>query len=50
MSGQASQNVMVEINKFVGKGVIEYNEHEKEEFISPIFWRNQKTNTEFEDP
>ena len=30
MSGQASQNVMVEINKLVGKGVIEYTEHEKE--------------------
>ena len=30
MSGQASQNVMVETNKLVGKGVIEYTEHEKE--------------------
>ena len=38
MSGQASQNVMVEINKLVGKGVIEYTEHEKGEFISPIFF------------
>ena len=28
MSGQASQNVNVEINKLVGKGVIEYTEHE----------------------
>ena len=29
MSGQASQNVDVEINKLVGKGVIEYTEHER---------------------
>ena len=29
MSGQASQKVMVEINKFVGKGVIEYTDHKK---------------------
>ena len=29
MSGQASQKVMVEINKLVGKGVIEYTEHEE---------------------
>ena len=38
MSGQASQKVMAEINKLVGKGVIEYTELEKEEFISPIFF------------
>ena len=29
MSGQASQKMMVEINKFVGKGVIEYTDHKK---------------------
>ena len=38
MSCQPSQNVMVEISKPVGKGVIEYTEHEKGEFISPIFF------------
>ena len=38
MNGQASQNVMVEINKLVGEGVIEYTEHEKGEFISQIFF------------
>ena len=45
MSGQASQNVMVEINKLVGKGVIEYTEHEKGEFISPIFFRSKSDGT-----
>ena len=29
---------MVEIDKLVGKGVIEYTEHEKGESISPIFF------------
>ena len=41
MSGQASQKVMVEINKFVGKGVIEYTDHKKWGFISPIFFRSK---------
>ena len=45
MSGQASQNVMVEINKLVGKGVIEYTEHEKGEFISPIFFLSKSDGT-----
>ena len=45
MSGQASQNVMVEINKLVRKGVIEYTEHEKGEFISPIFFRSKSDGT-----
>ena len=45
MSGQASQNVMVEINKLVGKGVIKYTEHEKGEFISPIFFRSKSDGT-----
>ena len=45
MSGQASQNVLVEINKLVGKGVIEYTEHEKGEFISPIFFRFKSDGT-----
>ena len=45
MSGQASQNVMVEINKLVGKGVIEYTEHEKGECISPIFFRSKSDGT-----
>ena len=38
MSDQASQKVMIEINKLIGKGVIEYTEHEKEEFILPMFF------------
>ena len=45
MSGRASHNVMVEINKLVGKGVIEYTEHEKGEFISPIFFRSKSDGT-----
>ena len=45
MSGQTSQNVMVEINKFLGKGVIEYTENEKGEFISPIFFRSKSDET-----
>ena len=45
MSGQASQNVMVQINKLVGKGVIEYTEHEKGEFILPIFFCSKSDGT-----
>ena len=45
MSGQASQNAMVEINKLVGKGVIEYTEHEKGECISPIFFSSKSDET-----
>ena len=45
MSGQASQNVLVEINKLVGKGVIEYTKHEKGEFISSIFFRSKSDET-----
>ena len=45
MSGQASQKVMTEINKLIGKGVIEYTEHEKGEFISAIFFRSKSDGT-----
>ena len=45
MSGQASQIVMTEINKLVGKGAIEYTEHEKGEFISPIFFCSKSDGT-----
>ena len=45
MSGLASQKVVVEINKLVGKGVIEYTEHEEREFISPIFFRSKSDGT-----
>ena len=45
MSGQASQNVMVGINKLVGKGAIEYTEHEKGGFISPIIFRSKSDGT-----
>ena len=45
MSGQASQKVMVEINKLVGEEAIEYTEHEKVEFISPIFFRSKSDGT-----
>ena len=52
MCGQASQKVMVEINKFIGKGVIEYTEHEKRVYLANFLpfkiWWNQQTNTEFE--
>ena len=34
MSGQTSQKVMVEINNIVGKGVIEYTEHEKGVYLA----------------
>ena len=44
-SGQASQNVMVEINMLVGKGIIEYTDHEKGEFISPIFFCSKSDGT-----
>lgn len=36
MTGQASQRMMEEINKRIAKGLIEYTEHEKGEFISTI--------------
>ena len=45
MIGQASQNVMVEINKLVGKRVVEYTEHGKGESISPIFFRSESDGT-----
>ena len=45
MSGQLSQKVMVEINKLIGKGVIEYSGHEKGEFILPIFFRSKSDGT-----
>ena len=45
MSGQASQKVVIEINKLVGKGVIEYTKHEKGEFISQIFFRSKSDGT-----
>ena len=44
MSCQSSQNVMVEINKPVGKGVKEYTEHEKGD-ISPIFFLSKSDGT-----
>ena len=45
MSGQASQKVMVKINKLLGEGVVEYTEHEEGEFISPIFFRSKSDGT-----
>ena len=36
---------MVEINKLIGKGMIEYSGHEKGEFISPIFLRSKSDGT-----
>ena len=41
MRDQASQKVIGKINKPIGKGVIGYTEHEKEEFISPIVFRSK---------
>ena len=45
MSGQASQIVMVKINKLVGEEAIEYTEHEKGEFILPMFFRSKSDGT-----
>ena len=45
MSGQASQRVMEEINKLIGKRVIEYAKHGKGEFISPILFRSKSDGT-----
>ena len=45
MSGQASQKVMVEVHKFVDKGLIEYTEHEKGEFVLPILFRSKSDGT-----
>ena len=45
MNDQTSQKVMEEINKLIRKVVIEYNEHEKEEFISPVFFRSKCNGT-----
>ena len=45
MSGQASHKVMVEINKLVGKGVLEYTEYEEGEFTSPISFRSKSDGT-----
>ena len=45
ISGQASHKVMVGINKLIGKCVIEYNQHEEGEFISPIFFRSKSDGT-----
>ena len=36
---------MEEINKLIGKGVIEYIEYEKGEFISPIFFSSRSDGT-----
>ena len=44
MSGQASK-VMTEINKLIGKCVIESTEHEKGEFISQIFFLSKSDGT-----
>ena len=45
MSGQPSQKVIEEINKLVCKGVIEYADHEKGDFVSPIFFRSKSDET-----
>ena len=45
MNGQASQKAIEEINKLIGKGVIEYTELEKGEFISSIFFRSKSNGT-----
>ena len=42
---QKSQKVMGIINKLIGKGVIEYTEYEKGEFISLIFFRSKSDKT-----
>ena len=46
MSDLASQKLMPEINKLIGKGVIiECAEHATGEFISPIFFRSKSDGT-----
>ena len=45
MSGQPSQKVIKEINKLICKGVIEYADHEKGDFVSPIFFRSKSDKT-----
>ena len=45
MSGQALQKVMVEISKLIGKGLIEYTEHEKAELLPPIFFHSKPDGT-----
>ena len=45
MSRQTLQKVMVEINKLLSKGVIEYTEHEEGEFISPIIFSSKSDGT-----
>lgn len=37
MTSQTPQNVIKEINKLIGKDVIEHTDHEKGDFLSPIF-------------
>ena len=44
-NGQASQKVMEEINKLIGKRVIEYTKHGKGDFISPILFRSKSDGT-----
>ena len=45
ISGQAPQKMMEGINKLIGKGVIQYIEHEKGEFISTIFFCSKSDRT-----
>ena len=45
MSDLASQKLMPEINKLIGKDVIECAEHATGEFISPIFFRSKSDGT-----
>ena len=45
MRVQTSQKMVIEINKLIGKGVKEYTEHKKGEFISPIFFCSKPDGT-----
>ena len=41
MSGYASWKVTEEFKKLIGKGVIEYTEHENGKFLFPLFFRSK---------
>ena len=45
MSGQASQKVIKETNKLIGKAIIEHTDHVKGDFISPIFFCSNSDET-----
>ena len=45
MTAQTSQKVIKEINKLIVKDAIEHTDHEKGDFISPIFFLSKSDET-----